>query len=288
MQDVTDEDPIDSWLENSEDEQWDDVEESDIPEEDIEIDPYEDNEKDLEEDDEEISPPSKTEPILPPLTYPKRPCWIDIKQGDCLVSIAAYYQLKPEFILQQSENKKISEDKNRVHNQLMLGDKIYIPAADNEYLSVSIADKTVFKLKPAATTTISIRFLCGGKARKNLPCRLEINDTYIENNTDERGSVSFDIPALQRNCRLLAEETIEQEKMIEIYQLMLGYLDPINEKSGLKARLAHLGHFIIDEDESDETQLPLAIKRFQKAAEIEVTGTISKDDEKKLKEAHSS
>lgn len=220
------EEDIDNWLENSDDEEWDEDEIDEIPEEEIELDPDDDEGDSTYGSDEEPVAPSKTDNILPPLYYPKRPCWIDIKQGDCLVSIAAFYHLTPEFILQQHENKKIAENRSRAHNQLLLGDKIYVPAPENEYVSVSIGEKNVFQLTPAATTTVRVRFLCGGKARKKIPCQLKMENSCLSSSTDENGIVQFTIPALQRSCRLLLDEIIEQQKITEVYQLMLGYLDP--------------------------------------------------------------
>ena len=279
------EDELENWLEDSDDEEWDEDETNEIPEEEIDIDP-----DDIEEDEIEEQPqePSKTDNILPPLYYPKRPCWIDIKQGDCLVSIAAFYHLSPEFILQQNENKEIAQDNSRAHNQLLVGDRVYVPAPQNEYVPVSIGERNVFKLTPTATTTVRVRFLCGGKARAGLACQLKVENTCLSGNTDENGAVQFTIPALQRNCQLLLDDIVNEEKITEVYRLMLGYLDPVSNKSGVKARLIHLGHFIVNQDENDDDQLTTAIKRFQVSIQENTSGIMSKANEDRLKEVHSS
>jgi len=95
--------------------------------------------------------------------------------------------------------------------------------------------------------------------------------------------IEHPMPPNARSGRLLVGESRE-----EVHELNLGYLDPIDEISGVQARLKNLNFYAgeVNGEMDDETQM--AIREFQRKHELEMTGEIDDETRSRLGEVHGS
>jgi N-acetylmuramoyl-L-alanine amidase len=99
-----------------------------------------------------------------------------------------------------------------------------------------------------------------GEPRKNVPCRLEIDHRPVPSvkGTNGDGLIEASIPELSEQGVLIVGED-----GTEVYQLLLGHLDPSETVKGYQERLANLGHYTgeIDGDAGPLTRK--AVRAFQ-------------------------
>jgi hypothetical protein len=86
------------------------------------------------------------------------------------------------------------------------------------------------------------------------------------------------------------------------FTVLVGHLDPVSEPSGVKARLTHMGylhppaheHFALDtrgetvSEEDSDARTAVAVRDFQKAQQIDVTGIVDDVTRAALVAAHGS
>jgi hypothetical protein len=71
----------------------------------------------------------------------------------------------------------------------------------------------------------------------NEPCRIEgLGGDAVERNTDGAGRVAFEVPVHVREVRVSLHEGRT------VIPLLIGHMDPLSEPSGVRAKLANLGH----------------------------------------------
>jgi N-acetylmuramoyl-L-alanine amidase len=69
-------------------------------------------------------------------------------------------------------------------------------------------------------------------------------------------------------------------------ELAFGGLDPITELSGIRARLQHLGYLRGPVDGASDAGTERALRAFQEAQGLEVTGVVDDATRDRLREAH--
>ena len=206
-----------------------------------------------------------------------------VKQGDCISSIACEYGFFPETIWNHPNNARLKE-KRQNPNALMPGDIVFVPDLRFKEVRGPTGQVHKFRLKNTPAK-LHIQFMFQGQPRANIPYTLTIDGKIVSKSndaTDSSGFVSCSIPpdARQGTLMLLDGESIEE------YSLSLGYLNPVTELNGAKQRLQNLGYYKggIDEELDDETKD--AIRDFQKAAGLNQTGELDSVTENKLKQIH--
>ncbi|APR85382.1 Hypothetical protein A7982_10731 [Minicystis rosea] len=122
------------------------------------------------------------------------------------------------------------------------------------------------------------RFIAGGGA------------TPTEGTTDDEGRLTLSVPAH------VAEVALEFPDQGMTHQVMIGHLDPIDEPSGVAARLEHLGYLprlgaadvSPSGSASQNEQLAQAIAIFQYTQGIKPTGIVDDETRSALQKAHGS
>jgi len=120
------------------------------------------------------------------------------------------------------------------------------------------------------------------KPRANEPYILQIDDKIISGNTNNEGMVETAIPPNARNAKL----TFGKEQ--EVYFLNIGHLDPVEETTGVQARLNNLGFTCGKVDGKLGTKTESALKTFQKKYNLTESGKIDDDTKNKLRDSHGS
>ena len=195
-----------------------------------------------------------------------------VRQGECVSSIGDRYGFFWNTIWDHPENaelKRLRQDPN----VLAPGDELFIPDKRLKEESGATEERHRFRRK-GVPVYMKLRLLLDDEPRANKPYRLIIDDVlWKEGSTDGDGYVETAVPPGARQGRLVLTDGQEQET----YLLDFGSLDPIDTDEGVRSRLANLG-FSADED------LEPAVRDFQAAEELEVTGRVDDATRERLKE----
>jgi hypothetical protein len=207
-----------------------------------------------------------------------------VVQGDCIESIAAKYGLEPDAIWEHADNASLREQRSGF--ALLPGDVVFVPDRREKSLSVATSRSHTVTLK-IPKTLVHIRFLdVDDEPRKDIPYTLEIDGVEFEGTTTADGEVKHEIRADARGGTLTLNPGQGADE--EIYTVKLGHLDPIEETSGVQARLLHLGFYDGEVDGQPGARTRDAILEFQRAHELSDTGELDDDTKTHLRERHGS
>ncbi len=121
-----------------------------------------------------------------------------------------------------------------------------------------------------------------GKAYANKQYVLTVDDKELgSGSTGGDGSIDKEVPKNAVSGSVLL--TIDEDDQLLI-PLTFGELAPIEQISGVKARLRNLGYFLGSIDDVSDAKLAMAIRRFQQAQGLEVTGRIDAQTRSAIKE----
>lgn len=199
-----------------------------------------------------------------------------VKQGDCISSIAFENGFFPDTIWNHPNNAELKE-KRKDPNVLMPGDMVFVP--DKRPKEVSEPTNQVHKFKCKNTPEkFKLQLLLDEEPRANEEYELEIEGLKFSGKTDSQGRIEQSIPPNAKNGKLILANGEE------VYQLQLGKLNPSDEITGAQGRLCNLGFYFgaIDGKMSDE--LEIAIQEFQFAHDIEPNGELNQATKEALKQ----
>jgi len=202
-----------------------------------------------------------------------------IQQGKSISRIAAESGLTVKTIWEAPENAELRAKRSSPHI-LQPGDRLVVPAKELREESVSTESRHRFRRKG-----VPIRFRLAlvdeDGPRSDLKYLLEVDGKLIEGKTDGEGLLEHLLPPTARRGTL----TIDGEEKIP---LVFGKMDPVEEISGVQARLNNLGYGCGEQDDVMGPQTEAALKAFQKEQELEVTGKPDDATRAKLVELHGS
>ena len=121
------------------------------------------------------------------------------------------------------------------------------------------------------------------KQCRNIPLGREIDGTIFRGTTYSDGIIEHPILPNAEKGRLIVGESQEEK-----HQLNLGHLDPLNEISGVQARLKNLNIYFGEVNGELDNNTVLAIREFQKKHALEETGEIDEEIRNRLEEVHGS
>ncbi len=194
-----------------------------------------------------------------------------VKPGDCLSSIADQHGRFWEQLWNHPDNSELKSTR-KDPNVLFPGDVVVIPDLERHKEPCASEQKHRFRRK-GVPAKLKIRILRDDEPRKNMPYVLEIDGVMTKGNTDGDGFVTGDIPPGAKTGRL----TVGKGDDMEVFDLLLGTVDPLDTEEGLIDRLDCLGY-----DTSEG--LAAALKDFQAREGLDPTGTPDQAARDKLKE----
>lgn len=207
-----------------------------------------------------------------------------VVQGDCIESIAAKHGFEPDAIWEHADNATLRDKRSGF--ALFPGDLLFVPDRREKSVSIATARSHTFVLR-TPKTLLHIRFLdVDDEPRKDLPYTLEIDGVEFEGTTTADGEVKQDIRADARAGTLTLNPGQGADE--EVYTIKLGYLDPIEETSGVQARLQHLGFYKGEVDGKLDSRTRDAILEYQRAYELSDTGELDDDTKNDLEQRHGS
>jgi hypothetical protein len=201
-----------------------------------------------------------------------------VERGDCISKIALDHGHFWKKLWNHPNNAELKQTRKNP-NVLLAGDQVFIPALEpkEETCATEKSHKFVRKGEPSK---IKLVLISGGEPRKDQDYVLDIDGKFKRGKTGSDGSVEFTIPGNARSGKI----TVGPDK--EEFVLELGGMDPVEELSGVQARLNNLGYDCGGADGEMTPQTGASIRRFQKDNGLKETGEADDQTRAKLKEVH--
>ncbi len=195
-----------------------------------------------------------------------------VEQGDCMASIAAQHGFFTRTIWDDPANAELKR-KRQDWDALLPGDRVIIPDLREKVVQKASNQRHRFRRK-GVPQLFRLRLLDGAQEpRASLDYLLDIEGQRFSGKTDGEGVIEHWIPPKARKGTLKITEE-------ESYQLSLGHIDPLDEKSGASDRLFNLGY--LQTDEPDDEKLEDALRHFQRDLKLEESGLLDDDTQKAL------
>lgn len=214
--------------------------------------------------------------------YPEPPCTLTVGQGECVLSVAHRYRMPPERIWQAPENAALRSARRM--NVLLPGDALFVPARVTDSVAVETTRRHRFVLASKATCVFTVRFLAEGVAREGVDYTFFIDGEERTGKTDREGQVTEEVRVDAATGELVLHATTGSER----YRVNLGHLNPIDDVTGVQARLNHLGYACGAADGVLGPRTRRALLAFQLARKIPVTGEADAATRDELGRAHKS
>jgi Putative peptidoglycan binding domain len=195
-----------------------------------------------------------------------------VRQGDYLKRIADALSFDAAAVWNHPKNAELKS--RRDPNLLHPGDLLWVPKQASNWRPISggMMNKYVAKIPK---TTISLGFKNENGPLTNEPYVVEGLGAQREGTTDEQGTLVVEVPVHLREFR------VSFPRQNAIHPVRVGDMDPIDELSGLRKRLQHLGYYKRSPGESTSLMMSegdieacdqQAIVKFQRAHGLEATG----------------
>ncbi len=214
-----------------------------------------------------------------------------VQQGEWVSKIAARYGFISNWmrVWKHAQNADLRE-KRKDPNVLYPGDLLFIPELETKNETCATGQWHKFRLK-AATKKLKFVFLdWEDRPRTGIPCALELDDKQFRasGKTDDQGRIEFVIPEGVGTGQLMVGM-----HRSEVYPVMLGHLDPIDEITGYQQRLMNLGYYHGEIDGIDGPETKAATWSFQEhenaaanSEVLKVDGIMGPKTKAKLQERH--
>lgn len=202
----------------------------------------------------------------------------EVRQGECIFSIAKIYGFFWEKIWNHPNNAQLKQSRQDP-NILYPGDVVFVPEKEEKQESCATEQRHRFR-KKGTSAMLRIQLLDDDEPRADESYVLEIDGQLFSGTTDGDGRLEHPILPDARKGRLLVGEAQEE------YILKLGYVDPIDEVSGVQARLNNLGFDCGEVDGVLGPRTEAALREFQRKYELTETGEADEATRNKLVEIH--
>ena len=187
-----------------------------------------------------------------------------VRDGECLKSIAQDYGFFWATLWGLPENKALKEKRGNP-DVLMEGDEVFVPDLREKKIGIALEKRHRFKRK-GVPSVARFKMMSEGEPRKDLPWTLDVGGKRLEGKTDANGVIETALPLGARSGYLTLHADPE-----EVYAVAFGDLNPADEPTGARQRLRSLGY---ECHEGDDKMYEKALRAFQTASEIDVTGKL--------------
>lgn len=201
-----------------------------------------------------------------------------IKQGEHISKIAEQYQFNNyQTIWEHPQNAELKR-KRQNPNVLLPGDQLFIPEKEVKKVACTTAQKHRFRVQSQKVMLRIVLRDLNSEPIANTPCKLEVEGTVYQLNTDGKGMIEQLIPKTAESGRLSFRRMV--------IPIKIGHLDPVEEISGWRARLNNLGYNAGTSDDPKDPLMLSAVEEFQIDYELKLDGICGQQTQAKLKEIH--
>lgn len=204
----------------------------------------------------------------------------EVKQGECMESIAYEQGFFWKTLWTDSHNAELKEKRGNP-NVLLPGDQVFIPDKRVGRCCGATEQKHRFRRK-GVPSRIHLVLERNEQPLANVPYVLDIDGRIFESTTNDKGEVQHPIPPNAKQGKLIVGSAPDTE----VFELVLGYLDPIDDLRGVQARLNNLGFDCGLPDGQLSEQTVRALKSFQEAAGLPANGGLDPQTNEALQEEH--
>ena len=201
-----------------------------------------------------------------------------VRQGDCMASIAAAHGFDWATLWSSGENAELRA-RRKNPNLLCPGDVVVVPDQQTTAASGASGKRHPFRAK-GVPARLKFRLMKEGGPRAGEPYTLEVDGTLRSGQTDGSGTIDVPIPPGAQTGTLLLKNGLER------YKLNLGHLDPIDEVTGVQARLNALGFHCGDVDGDGGPCTRNALARFQYVHGLSPSGDCDPQTRRKLEDVY--
>ncbi|MEW6363378.1 MAG: peptidoglycan-binding protein [Acidobacteriota bacterium] len=202
-----------------------------------------------------------------------------VRQGDCVSSIAEKRGFTWQTIWDHPDNASLKR-KRKDPNVLLPGDQVFIPEKRVRQESGGTEQRHSFR-KKGVPAKLRLRVLDDqDQPRANEPYTLEIDGKVVSGSTDSDGRIECPISPSAAHAKLLLGQ--------EEFELALGNVDPIEELTGVQARLNNLGFDCGQVDGKLGSKTEAALRDFQAYYGLKETGEPDDSTRKKLVDIYGS
>jgi hypothetical protein len=206
-----------------------------------------------------------------------------VKQGDYLTKLAFEQGFDAAEVWNDGKNAEL-KGKRKSMDILCPGDVLYLPEPNTPTPEVQAQSSNSYASN-VPVAPIRLRLTKAGEPIAGKEYRVEGLPSEVTGTTDGAGELSFEAPVTTR------EVTVVIESIGSRYHVAIGDLDPHDEITGVRMRLAHLGYMAGGLDavgEPLEQLTKFAVSAFQSAAGLEITGVVDEATLAALVERHGS
>jgi N-acetylmuramoyl-L-alanine amidase len=198
--------------------------------------------------------------------------------GESILSIAKNEGFLWKTIWEDGNNADLRQ-RRKDPAVLFAGDRVFVPEKVGKEVSKPTDQTHTFKRK-GDPVKLKIRLSRFNQPRANEKYVLQVADKTFEGTTDGDGTVMQMVPGNARTGTLILQGGKEQ------HTISIGELDPVDEIPGVQQRLNNLGYDCGSDDGELNEKTIEALKKFQDAHGLPVTGEIDGATKGKLKEIH--
>jgi hypothetical protein len=203
-----------------------------------------------------------------------------VRKGECINSIAFDHGHFKDTLWNDSANADLKQTRKNP-NILLEGDRLTIPPIRQKEDAGSTEKRHRFRRK-GVPCKLRLCLFREDRPRANESYRLEIDGAILfSGKTDANGRIEHPLLPNARLGRLILGDGSEE------YSIQLGHLDPVEELSGVQARLNNLGFYCGSVDGVYGSRTKNAIAQFQHAHGLDVDGLPGQETQAKLKEVYS-
>jgi len=208
-----------------------------------------------------------------------------VEQGECLLVIAHKYGFGSwHTVYDHARNAELRKQRPNP-NILAPGDKVYIPDKLEKEASVSTGALHRFQVSIERHMLRLVLKNNSGRPYAGKKYKLQVGDQTSEGVTDDTGLVEQEIAGGEQVGTLLMWPGSDADAPLT-WKLKLGELDPVDEITGVQARLNNLGFPCGAVDGSHGPQTEAALKEFQGSCGLEQTGEVDDATRNKLRDMH--
>jgi N-acetylmuramoyl-L-alanine amidase len=209
-----------------------------------------------------------------------------VKQGECLSSIAEDHGFPDWKTIYDDPGNAELREKRPNPNVLYPGDKVVIPDKKPKKEACATAQTHTFKVKRAPCMLRIVvkdenEAPIAGKAYE-----LIVGGETREGTTGSDGLVEEAVVPHAERGHLTVWLTEDKEGARFRWELSIGHLDPIQEVEGVQARLNNLGFYCGEVDGEVGPRTRAALRTFQWAFELPITGELDDKTRQKIAEEH--
>lgn len=204
-----------------------------------------------------------------------------VAEGDSVIGLAEQYGLFAGTIWDHPENAALREKRTDM-NVLLPGDVVFIPDIRLKLEKRATTAKYTFRRR-GVPASFRIQLFDRNVPRANQSYTLTVDGNEQKGATDANGIVSCFVPPGSRNGDLI----VAGDDGLEVrFALQFGYLDPIDEVSGVQHRLNNLGYQCDPADGTMNDSMKHALLTFQRYNGLPATGELDDATRGKLGQIH--